>query len=314
MTSAEQTPVEPTKRLAIDPERPLAEALRRSMAGIIRYAQTQAELVGEDAEKAVHGYRKSVRRSRALLRLLRSLLPSEEHKALAEELRAAMRETSAARDADVMVTLVAGHERKTKTRPALDALEALLREQQAAVVSEGRIVRALREGSRQLGAVPPRVNLHLEPNVDRRALRKAVAESHRRARRGFRRASETLEDQEVHNWRKRVKELRYQLELLEPLTGELTVHHRLADLAEGLGTVTDLIVLRDCALAHRDRLPAEATDHLIRKLEDKIRKRTLALLEAAGDLFKGKPKAFADRVLRGVESASTSGRVLSPRE
>jgi CHAD domain-containing protein len=314
MTSAAPTPVEPTKRLAIDPERPLAEALRRSMAGIIRYAQTQADLVGQDAEKAVHGYRKSVRRSRALLRLLRGLIPNEEHAALAEELRAAMRETSAARDADVMVALVAGHERKSKTRPALDALEELLREQQAAVVSEGRISRALREGSQQLGGVPPRVDLHLEPNVDRRALRKAVADSHRRARKGFRCAQETLEDQDIHDWRKRVKELRYQLELLEPLTGELKVHHRLADLAESLGVVTDLIVLRDCALAHRDRLPQESTAHLIKKLEDKVRKKTEALLERAGDLFKRKPKAFADRVLKGVESASTSGRLLSPRD
>lgn len=312
MSDAAQNPIKPTKRLAIDPERPLAEALRRSMAGIIRYAQSQAEFVSEDAEKAVHGYRKSVRRSRALLRLLRGLIPAEEHAALAEELRAAMRETSAARDADVMVALVAGHERKAKTKEALDALETLLREQQAAVVSEGRITRALREGSEQLGGVPPRVDLHLEPNVDRRALRQALAESHRRARKGFRSARETFEDQDIHDWRKRVKELRYQLELLEPLTGELEVHHRLADLAESLGVVTDLIVLRDCALAHQSRLPEESTAHLIKKLESKVRKKTEALLAAAGDLFECKPKAFAKRVLEGVD-ASTSGRLLTPK-
>ncbi|MBL4847768.1 MAG: CHAD domain-containing protein [Planctomycetes bacterium] len=311
MTSEAPSPVPPTKRLAIDPSRPLGEALGRAMGGIIAYARAQTELAVNDPEKAVHGYRKSVRRSRALLRLLRKIVPNEEHDALAEDLREAMRETSAARDADVLVALVAEHERKPKTQEALDALEALLREQQAAVVSEGRLVQALREGSRQLAGVPARVETHLRAQVDRRALREALASSHRRARRGFKRARQTLEDQDVHTWRKRVKELRYQLELVEPLTGVLTVHRRLADLAESLGTVTDLIVLRDCALAHRDRLPAETTEHLIERLESKIKRRTEALLASEADLFSRKPKAFADRVLRGV---AASGRLLSPRD
>ena len=314
MTSQAPNPVPPTKRLAIDPARPLGEALGRAMRGILGYAQAQAELADRDLESAVHGYRKSVRRSRALLRLLRTLVPREEYDALAEELRGAMRETSAARDADVLVALVAGHERKPKTREALDGLEALLRERQAAVGSEGRIVRALREGSLQLAGVPARVEAHLPPDVDRRALRKALASSHRRARRGFQLARETLEDQDVHDWRKRVKELRYQLELIEPLTGELAAHQRLAELAEALGSVTDLIVLRDCALAHADRLPGQTTAHLIRRLEAKIQKRTRALLASAEDLFECKPKAFADQALSGVAAASTSGRLLSPRD
>ena len=305
---------EPTKRLEIDPSLALGEALALAMGGIVAHAQSQAALAPTDPEKAVHTYRKSVRRARALLRLLKGLIPKEELQALAEEMRAAMRETSAARDADVMVGLVALHPRKSKTRAALDGLEALLREHQSAVHSEGRMAEALRAGGELLGRVPAQVAGSLPSAIDRRALRGALKASHKRAREAFLRAQETLEEEDVHDWRKRVKELRYQLEFLEPLTGVLKQHARLAELAESLGEVTDLIVLRDCALAHRDRLDAGSVEQLIRKLEAKVEKKSKQLFEHTGDLFADRPSEFADRVLKRVGAGSASGRFQPPAE
>lgn len=308
------TPVEPTKRLEIDPSLALAEALGHAMSGIVAHARAQVDLAPADPEKAVHSYRKSVRRARALLRLLKGLIAPEKLRALAEELRSSMRETSAARDADVLVGLVAAQERKPKTKLALDGLEQLLRQHQSAVHSQGRMSEALRAGGEQLARVPRLVAASLPPAIDRAALRQALKASHKRAREAFGRAQLTLSDEDVHDWRKRVKELRYQLEFLEPLTGPLKAHTRLAELAESLGGVTDLIVLRDCALAHRDKLDAPAAARLIKKLETRIKKQSQALFEQAGDLFEIKPAPFADQILKGVAAASESGRFLTPRD
>ena len=51
----------------------------------------------------------------------------------------------------------------------------------------------------------------------------------------------------------------------------------------------------------------------LEKLERKVKKETEGLVSAQGALFECKPKAFAARVLSGVEAASRSGRLLTPK-
>lgn len=301
-----------TKRLELDPGLPLAQGLEKAMQGVTRYAQEWAAKVDQDPEPAVHNFRKSIRRARALLKLMRNQLGRPRYEELAEDLRSAMRETSAARDADVMVGLVAAYPRKPKTEAALDALQALLEEQRRAVHSKGRLTRALSEGAQSLEEIPTRFGQSLPKDMHRGGLFDSLRAGHRRARRAYRRAQDGESDDDFHDWRKRVKELRYQLELLLPLTGKTKEHGRLAELAEQLGAITDLVVMRDCVLAHRERL--DEPGPLLKKLEKKIDKQQRLRYAEAEDLFGIKPRVFARRILSGVERASASGRILSPKE
>lgn len=303
-----------TKRLELDPGLPLAHGLEKAMEGVIRYAQEWAAKADAEPEPAVHNFRKSIRRARALLKLMRNQLGRPSYEELVEDLRGAMRETSAARDADVMVSLVAAYPRKPKTAAALDALQALLEEQRRAVHSKGRLARALAEGARSLEEIPPRFGQLLPEGLHRGGLFASLEAGHRRARKAYRTAQGGESDDDFHDWRKRVKELRYQLELLLPLTGKTKEHERLALLAEELGAITDLVVMRDCVLAHRERLEETQPEPLLKKLEKKIDKQQRLRYAEAEDLFGLKPRVFARRVLAGVERASASGRLLSPKE
>jgi CHAD domain-containing protein len=304
-----------TKRLTLDVTLPLCAGLAEAFAKVIRYACDWSLRVEQEPEPAVHNFRKSIRRGRALLKLVAKLIPRADYDALAEELRGAMRETSAARDADVLVSLVAAYPRKPKTQTALDALQILLEEQRAAVHSQARLKKAMTEGAEVLRSVPARLQAALPATTCHADLQLALRVSHRRARRARRRARKSSEEDDVHSWRKRVKELRYQLELLAPLTGERPQHVALAALAEGLGEVTDLIVLRDCVLAHGERLQQRHqvdAEPLLLKLEKKIARRQQELIAESEALFAPKPAMFARRVLSGISPASSSGRMIAP--
>ncbi|MGE0712692.1 MAG: CHAD domain-containing protein [Planctomycetota bacterium] len=301
-----------SKRLRVEPGLPLAESLTAAFAGVIRYASEWAARAELDPEPAVHNFRKSIRRGRALLKLVRGHLARDEYELLVEDLRGAMRETSAARDADVLVALVAAYPRKPKTAPALDALQALLEERRSAVV-QGRLGRAMREGAEQLGGLPPRLESLLPAELSLTELREAVRVSYRRARRARLRAIESRDDDDVHAWRKRVKELRYQVELLEPLTGHRPEHDLLAELAEHLGEVTDLVVMRDCLLAYEERLEGVNAAPLLEKLEKRIAKQQVLRLEEAATAFEAAPRAFARHLLQGVGATRESGRLIAPQ-
>jgi CHAD domain-containing protein len=130
-------------------------------------------------------------------------------------------------------------------------------------------------------------------------LERGLARSERRVRRALARALETQTEEDFHEWRKRVKELRYQIELLAAGSGkELKAREKeLGNLAEELGQVTDVIVLR----RELERLQAEesipASPEWLALLRDLVRKRVEDLLSRGDKLFADAPRRFARRVL-----------------
>jgi CHAD domain-containing protein len=82
------------------------------------------------------------------------------------------------------------------------------------------------------------------------AIAPGLTRVYRRGRRAMRQAYHDGSAESFHEWRKRVKYLRYQLESLEPIWPELIGAHagRLDDLGELLGDHNDLAVLRQIVL------------------------------------------------------------------
>src|SRR5688500_10014428 len=87
-TSPQLPPVTARSSLALDPALPPWEALNAAFASVIAYATAQVGRAREgDPAKAIHEYRKSIRRARALVRLVRPLLKGKKYERLDGELR-----------------------------------------------------------------------------------------------------------------------------------------------------------------------------------------------------------------------------------
>jgi len=175
------------------------------------------------AGRAVHETRKSLKRLRTLLRLLANEV-DEQALALEENaVRDAARRLAGARDAEVLVETLDGllerHPRKLARRKSVHIMRERLvaeREREAArihqsatrmeVLAELRCTRAriarwtLADGGPDIAA--------LEPGLDR---------VYRQGRRRYRRAASGRGDRAraMHQWRKRVKDLRYACEALQ---------------------------------------------------------------------------------------------------
>jgi CHAD domain-containing protein len=236
------------------------EGLRRIVRGELeRSLRTLADAVrGGDAgsqDEAVHVIRKSLKRTRAVLRLLRDELGESRYHRENFALRDAARPLTPVRDAKVFVdTLAALKSREAaggagsgafaragrqlaanrravskKTRGADGTFEGLGADLTAALATALERVEQWRLGRGGWS--------RLEPGLKR---------AYRRARRAGSAAEERTTSRRLHEWRKQTKYLLYQLQILEPSWGE--VEKKLAGaldrLADLLGEDHDLAELR----------------------------------------------------------------------
>jgi CHAD domain-containing protein len=318
------------RRLGLAPGEPLARGLQR-MA--LAQADLALELLGgaddpADArarpaisgEKAVHETRKALKRLRALLRLLEHQLG---HSTFARE-NAALRDIAAhlsgARDAAVMLAtldrLIQRHPHKLGRRGVLALRRRLLAEhariEQLALGHPAARAHVLGE----LHAFRARVAAWRLPARDGIQLIEAdLRRLYRQGRRRYRRVAAGKGQRMIamHQWRKRVKDLRYAAEMLEPRdsrgghAGRSVAHlRRLArdadQLGELLGEEHDLAVfagrLRE---AKRDGQQTWRTGRrtrkqllaLIAKRRRQLRKRAL---RRGKRLYRDTPKRFTRRI------------------
>lgn len=209
-------------------------SLRRALGhGFFEIVDAAAAAAGSRAPDAVHQTRKSIRRSRALLKLLAAGLPDELYSALDTQLRDAHRALSASRDAQVLVA--------TFDRYGGEQLPLALRERLARASGQVRAP----ETTELLFAVASALH-NLAPLVEAELgamrwadLERALARSWRRAKNALRRTEDIAT---AHRFRKRNKTVVYQLELFASLGGKQTRKRRkqLAALSEQLGEIADL--------------------------------------------------------------------------
>jgi len=248
---------------------------------------------GEDPVEAIHDARKRIKKTRALLRLARPGLKRKAYKRRNRALRDAGRGMSGSRDADVLaetVDLLAERyaERYPKTffagvrQPLAMHAQALRREADA-----GEHVAALRELADD--EWPLR-------DLDSDALAESLERTYARGRDAFARADRKPTTTNLHEWRKRVKDLWYQQKLLEDTwPGVMKAQAKEAKtLSKLLGEDHDLAVL------------SERVDD--DQLHAMIDVRRAELLEQSRDLgrriYAERPKAFARRSRRYVDLAA----------
>jgi CHAD domain-containing protein len=285
------------------------KAKEGTIAGVRRIAAGQAEealkrLSGADEDElapAIHSARKDLKKLRSLLRLVRDELGEKTFKMENRRYRDAGRLLSSSRDAEVKLeTLLAlRHQLGDLPGDAAEGWEGELEEERDELGAtmrgegEGQIDRAIAtiEAGRNAIADWPL-------GTDSWALVKpGLWRSYKAGRKAMKPVSADPSAENVHEWRKRAKDLWYQLRIVrdawpEPLGAIIDQAHELTDL---LGDHHDLAMLAQ-DLRTRDELGDRDA------FENAIAKRQEELLEAAlgigRRLYAEQPKAFRRRLER----------------
>jgi CHAD domain-containing protein len=255
------------------------------------------------ADAAVHSARKQLKKGRADLRLLRKALGSQTYAYENTVLRDVARPLTAVRDArtfmDTLDTLVE-HGGVQPQALDLDRVRQALREEYGAVrqriLEEGHTLELL-EASLQAA----RARAQRWP-LGRRGwsvLGAGVKRIYRNGREAFAVAQADPSPEHLHEWRKQVKYLWHQLQVLQPIQlGQLmTLADQAHALANALGDDHDLALLAQKFLEESDRFPDRAT---IQTLADLMAHRRALLQEQAmtlgHHLYEEKPRRFVDRL------------------
>jgi CHAD domain-containing protein len=275
------------------------QGLRRIARG---RAQNALDELEDPGPASVHEARKDLKKLRSLLRLVRDDLGEGFYRTENQRYRDAGRRLSAARDAEVKVeTLVSLRERfddgldDDALKGFAEALEAERKAAAEAIESESAAVaeaaQAITLGRNRVSGwkLQPRGWSLVGPGIVR---------TYRRGRREMKRVLEDPSDENVHEWRKRAKDLWYQLRILREAWPEVIgpsadQAHELGDL---LGDHHDLAVLAADAREHEglfaDPSDAERMTKLARQRQDELLERALPL---GRRLYAEKPKAFGRR-------------------
>jgi CHAD domain-containing protein len=270
--------------------------------------QLDAEFA-RDPEAAVHEARKDAKKARALLRLYRGELDRATYRRENQTLRDAARELSALRDADVLRDTVEDlGDRYVGQRPT--TWFAALRDRVGDAQANGKrpepAVAAARD---RLTTARGRVDDWAVDGTDHSSLVDGLTRSYARGRKALARAERAPTDQRLHDWRKRVKDLRYQQQLLRPAFPDvLSAQAKAAKaLAELLGDDHDLAVL-DARL--REHPPAEVADarELVAHRRDELQDEALRL---GRRVYAESPKRFRQRIGRYLQAGRRDSRAAA---
>jgi CHAD domain-containing protein len=283
---------------------------REQLAGAVG----RLERAGEDPVTAVHEARKHLKKTRALLRLVRPALGRHAYRSENDALREAGLALSGTRDADVLVqTAVALAEHAAGRLPA-DTFEQL-REALAAEAAGRRadgdgdgdgipqlagVLEALRAAERRIEAWPLQ-------DADWETVLVGLARAYARGRDAFAVARAEPTPERLHDWRKRAKDLWYCQRLLTPawpdvLAAQAEEAHALTEL---LGDDHDLAVLAERLAAPAPLSPVVDAERaaLLALVEQRSGELRTAATQLGRRVYAESPKAFSRRLARYVRAA-----------
>jgi CHAD domain-containing protein len=259
----------------------IPDGVRRIARGRIAHA---IAALADASEEGVHDARKDMKKLRALLRLVRGEVGEKVFQREAGTFRDAARELSGVRDADVMLTTLADLEERYETDvgPVRQALE-------------GHRLRTTGGGRQQAAHTAIAILTEARARVDDwplerdgfEALANGLERTYRRGRRDWRAAVKEPSTENLHEWRKRVKELWYHCSILQEtwkpvMTALADEAHELSD---RLGDDHDLAVLLEFG--------AESLEPLIATRRAELQEEAFAY---GTRLYADKPKAFVRRI------------------
>jgi CHAD domain-containing protein len=275
-------------------------------AGVLRVAENLIDSITDSGEhpeqeegEHVHHVRTTIKRLRALLRLIRPVVGETFFNRENARLRNAGRRLAVARDAEVArETLknlpVSGDPEKQAVAAALAGLETKSGTRTDIGEALGEIRKDLEQTKRNLQ------QLQLV-NGEWEVVEPGLQDVYRQSRKRMDRALQEGGDEAFHKWRIRAKNLLYELELLEPVWPKQMdkMTSRLSKLQDKIGCDHDIAVLKGLLRKTPERFGGtESIERLIRSLDGKSRKLRHAAEPLGEKIFAKKPRRFVRKLGR----------------
>jgi hypothetical protein len=279
--------------------------------------QTLAQASDGDLEQAVHETRKAIKRVRTLERLMRQANDRERQQHRKALLREAAGELSGARDAQVALNTLEGLMRRQPKQ--LGASPGVARLHAALLAEQTAAERAVQESGARQRALQllqeTRANLADEParggRREARALTAGMIRIYARGRLAMRAARKHRDIAKMHEWRKRVKDLRHAAQALGDggsakkggARARLSRIGRDADrLGEALGEEHDLALLGKRVGAEDAIFRGDKAGRKHLQVAIKRRRKRLATRALKGGtvLYRANPKRFRKRLPKSL--------------
>lgn len=282
---------------------PNTSGLREVRRILVEWIAAAAALLGKKkvTDTDIHDARKQLKKSRAALRLLRVSIGEIAYRRENAALRDAARPLGAARDSRVLVAALDAllERRRSNARPLkLDRFRRILRQQQTQARRALSATRAAKQRAALIAVVERSERWRLQGD-DWAVIADGLTRIYRGGRKKLAQASDSRDAEHLHDWRKQIKYLWHQLQILEPLCpGKIgALANRCHKLANFLGDDHDLAVLRRKIETHPKAFArTQDLDELLRRLD----RRRVQLQDEAfvlgSKLFADEPRVFTRRM------------------
>jgi CHAD domain-containing protein len=289
----------PSREFRLRRREPLPYGVRRVARGRLDSAVEGLRDPDADGVEAVHEARKDLKKLRSTLRLVRPVVGEDAYRRENERYRDASRLLSETRDAQVLAETI-------------DALEHRFSDQQppggwgeikGALAPRGaddgaEIDRLRGRAAAEIEAGRGEIESLSLPGEGFDVVAPGLRRAYSRGRKRLAEAASEPSDERLHEWRKRSKDLWYQLRLLRPAWRPVLepLADQARELTDLLGDDHDLVVLEgrtaetDIPLSDEQR---RDLGELIARRRAELQARAFALGER---LYAEKPKAFARRI------------------
>ena len=283
------------------------ESLPTSIKRIAQEQNTKAiaELSTTDElgiDEAVHQARKRLKKIRAVIRLVRDSLGSGVYKRENAHFRDLGRKLANLRDSKVQIetldNLIAHFANIIAPEPIKNLHRKLrvdYRREYQRVIDEGVVISV----KNQLKDAQTEIDRWAIESDDWSAIAKSLKRVYKRGYKGLDRALYEPTAENLHQWRKRVKYLRYQLKILRPIWSEMMTEwvDRTHELTDYLGEDHDLAVLHKFVQTQPERFDGENTLEILTDLCDRRRTELQSAAIFLGKkIYTEKPQDFVNRL------------------
>lgn len=285
------------KRPALRPDMPLDQALPSVARDILTKARDAISDPALGTDEAIHEFRKSIKRWRSFLRLIKPHFGDS-----ADNLRSAARETAnklgGARDLrstldaieDVREGAYELTERSLET--ITNRIKEMQRETESKQISPFDRAEIAHEVTRWLTTI----SLWPFGGIDFKEISDALTSGYTRARKAMPENWREAGEEELHEFRKRTIDHRYQMELLEPLWPRMAKIwiDEAQRLRDAIGQHRDLTLLQEMTGPRQPlaRFRAKLAPPIARRQQEHLEKAA----KIAARVFADKPKAFQKRI------------------
>jgi CHAD domain-containing protein len=281
------------------------EGIRRIAGEELESAAGQLDMgQGGNQDEAIHEARKSVKKVRAVLRLVQGDLGNT-YREESSFLRDAGRKLSQLRDAGAVIEILDALKQKSPNELNARTFDLIGREllaRKERAEKKDDIQKALGDIAVSLRAASKRVKAWPLQTDGFPAIAPGLRQTFRRGRRALARVQDCPRPENYHEWRKRVKDHWYHVRLLEDLwTDVMRAYEKsLNDVQTWLGDDHNLVLLREQIVAEPDSYGDDEEISLVLRLADKYQKdlRDSACSLGKRVYYEEKPRQFVYRMRR----------------